>query len=385
MKIVAVIAQKGGVGKTTTAIELAVADHLAGLAVGIIDLDPQATAAKWGDRRSQRKEDDGLSVIGGQASRLAVLLDTARTNGSGGSLSPRRPSCEAMEITERRSEIADICRRFGVSRLAVFGSAARGNDFDPARRTSTFWPMNRRRTPSSATISRCATSWRRPWAKPSTSSSRGACAIRSFAPASSGRRRRSMDHDPRALSLGREGPGLSSEAKCNTPADLISARLVKTLRSVAMRSYSHLSEDERDQIGILRAAGQSMGAIARVLCRAKTTISRELQRERTPHRQDLPLHAAEPINCAGGVKRSSNERPIYVFSCVIGWPRDGRPSRSPRSAKLLKASTSGRGSRPLLIRERYRPKRALPFFEMNWARNSRNHQTMVVCSPRCLQ
>src|SRR6516164_5590355 len=34
------------------------------------------------------------------------------------------------------------------------------------------------------------------------------------------------------------------------PADLISARLFKTLRSVAMRSYSHLSEDERDQIGV---------------------------------------------------------------------------------------------------------------------------------------
>ena len=49
-----------------------------------------------------------------------------------------------------------------------------------------------------------------------------------------------------------------------------------------MRSYSHLSEDERDQIGILRAAGQSMGAIARALCRAKTTISRELQRNALP-------------------------------------------------------------------------------------------------------
>jgi uncharacterized protein len=36
-------------------------------------------------------------------------------------------------IAERRSEIADICRRFAVSRLAVFGSAARGEDFDPAR------------------------------------------------------------------------------------------------------------------------------------------------------------------------------------------------------------------------------------------------------------
>jgi len=45
-----------------------------------------------------------------------------------------------------------------------------------------------------------------------------------------------------------------------------------------MRSYSHLSEDERDQIGVLRAAGRSMGAIARALGRAKTTISRELQR-----------------------------------------------------------------------------------------------------------
>ena len=36
-----------------------------------------------------------------------------------------------------------------------------------------------------------------------------------------------------------------------------------------MRSYSHLSEDERDQIGVLRAAGRSMGAIARTLGRAK--------------------------------------------------------------------------------------------------------------------
>jgi IS30 family transposase len=36
-----------------------------------------------------------------------------------------------------------------------------------------------------------------------------------------------------------------------------------------MRSYAHLSEDERDQIGVLRAAGRSMGAIARALGRAK--------------------------------------------------------------------------------------------------------------------
>ena len=39
-----------------------------------------------------------------------------------------------------------------------------------------------------------------------------------------------------------------------------------------MRSYSHLSEDERDQIGVLRAAGRSMGAIARALGRANDRL-----------------------------------------------------------------------------------------------------------------
>ena len=36
-------------------------------------------------------------------------------------------------IEARRAEIAELCRRFHVRRLDVFGSAARGMDFDPAR------------------------------------------------------------------------------------------------------------------------------------------------------------------------------------------------------------------------------------------------------------
>ena len=36
-------------------------------------------------------------------------------------------------IDSHRAEIADLCRRFHVSRLDVFGSAARETDFDPAR------------------------------------------------------------------------------------------------------------------------------------------------------------------------------------------------------------------------------------------------------------
>ena len=47
-----------------------------------------------------------------------------------------------------------------------------------------------------------------------------------------------------------------------------------------MRGYSHLSDDEREQIGLLKVLGHSIGAIARALRRPKSTISRELSRNR---------------------------------------------------------------------------------------------------------
>ena len=48
MDIVAIIAQKGGTGKTTLAVSLAVAAERAGRTVAIVDLDPQASASNWG-------------------------------------------------------------------------------------------------------------------------------------------------------------------------------------------------------------------------------------------------------------------------------------------------------------------------------------------------
>jgi chromosome partitioning protein len=53
MYIVAVIAEKGGVGKTTTALDLAVTATLQGRTAAILDIDPQATASKWTDRRKE--------------------------------------------------------------------------------------------------------------------------------------------------------------------------------------------------------------------------------------------------------------------------------------------------------------------------------------------
>ncbi len=36
-------------------------------------------------------------------------------------------------LIQKRDAIAELCRRYGVQRLDVFGSAARGTDFDPGK------------------------------------------------------------------------------------------------------------------------------------------------------------------------------------------------------------------------------------------------------------
>ena len=41
-------------------------------------------------------------------------------------------------IAEKRDDLAALCRSYGVTRLEVFGSAARGSDFDPARSDADF-------------------------------------------------------------------------------------------------------------------------------------------------------------------------------------------------------------------------------------------------------
>jgi chromosome partitioning protein len=66
MKTVSIISQKGGAGKTTLALHLAVASALSGRNAAIIDLDPQASAAKWSDRRTVELP----VVLSAHASRL---------------------------------------------------------------------------------------------------------------------------------------------------------------------------------------------------------------------------------------------------------------------------------------------------------------------------
>ena len=73
MKTLAIISQKGGTGKSTVAVHLSVAASQAGHTTALIDLDPQANVAKWGDMRSN----DAPIVISAHASRLKETLHTA--------------------------------------------------------------------------------------------------------------------------------------------------------------------------------------------------------------------------------------------------------------------------------------------------------------------
>ncbi len=74
---VSVIAQKGGTGKTTLCLATACAAAADGLSTLVVDLDPQATAASWDDRR----DSETPVVLPAQPPRLARILDAAAAQG----------------------------------------------------------------------------------------------------------------------------------------------------------------------------------------------------------------------------------------------------------------------------------------------------------------
>lgn len=77
MKALGIIAQKGGAGKTTLGIHLAVRAGLAGLKVLVVDLDPQASATAWW----QRRQEESLALVQANGDELEDVLKKAREKG----------------------------------------------------------------------------------------------------------------------------------------------------------------------------------------------------------------------------------------------------------------------------------------------------------------
>jgi chromosome partitioning protein len=78
MFTISIVGQKGGTGKTTVALGLAVAAFRTGKVVAVIDLDPQASAANWKDRRRE----EAPAVVSAQSTRLKQTLAAAEEMGA---------------------------------------------------------------------------------------------------------------------------------------------------------------------------------------------------------------------------------------------------------------------------------------------------------------
>ena len=102
MPIVAVVNQKGGVGKTTVALGLAASASHRGLRVLVVDLDPQANATSGlGVWDAPTTVDTALaSDEPGSAARLAVALRVA--DGPRGRTRCRRPLGRRQHPRPRR-------------------------------------------------------------------------------------------------------------------------------------------------------------------------------------------------------------------------------------------------------------------------------------------
>ena len=113
-------------------------------------------------------------------------------------------------------------------------------------------------------------------------------------------------HASARLSCSREG---------NTSAYLIIGQSIKALGSVAMRRYSHLSDDEREQIGLCRRSRPfKIGAPKRSAVNARPPARAR------PHR--LPRRALTrcstptgSCHCADGDQARSNEHRALYLRC----------------------------------------------------------------------
>jgi len=99
MQAIALVSQKGGVGKTTLAIHLATAFAAGGYNTLLLDLDPQTSATEWKDARAAEKP----PVMAIPASRLAKVLEEATKIGTQVLILDTAPHSEGTALTAARS------------------------------------------------------------------------------------------------------------------------------------------------------------------------------------------------------------------------------------------------------------------------------------------
>ena len=130
MKTLAVLSRKGGTGKTTLTVNLAVAAERAGHKVAIVDLDSQASASEWGDWR----EADTPAVISVHSARLPQELHKLKQQGVTFAILDTPPKIEDIALdAAKASDLAIIPCKLGA--------------FDLKAIEKTIWVGNRAKCP----------------------------------------------------------------------------------------------------------------------------------------------------------------------------------------------------------------------------------------------
>lgn len=121
MKVLAILSEKGGAGKSMLAVNLAVAAEARGLVTVIFDVDPRANAAAWGAARAAAPD-----VVAASAAQLPALLVQARANGAALVLvdSPGNAEGVAGKVAAVSDAILIPCRPYGPDLISVASSAA---------------------------------------------------------------------------------------------------------------------------------------------------------------------------------------------------------------------------------------------------------------------
>ena len=99
MKTIAIISQKGGAGKTTIGVHLAVAAEQRGMKTALFDLDPQASAASWADKRNLPSP----AVVSSQATRLPNLLKQAADQSADLVIIDSAPNADAASLAAAKA------------------------------------------------------------------------------------------------------------------------------------------------------------------------------------------------------------------------------------------------------------------------------------------
>ena len=141
MKTLAINAQKGGSGKTTIAVHLAVCATQHDIHTALIDIDPQASAFKWNESRDEARKLDAIKATPAQLAGLLgqakkakaglVVIDTAPHSDSAAAIAAQLADFVLIPCRPARFDLDAIASTVEIARLAKTPAAVLLNAVPP--------------------------------------------------------------------------------------------------------------------------------------------------------------------------------------------------------------------------------------------------------------